>query len=149
MLVENIQNDMRSAMKARDALRLSVLRGALSAFTNELVAKNKKPTDTLDDADAVAVLKRLAKQRKDSAEQFEKGDRAEMAQKERDELVIIEEYLPQMASREDVEKAADAKIAEIGADKGQMGVIIGAVMKDLGGNADGAVVKEVVAAKLQ
>lgn len=141
-------------MKARDSLRLDTLRGALSAFTNELVAKGKKPTDEVTDADAVAVLKRLAKQRKDSAEQFEKGGRAELAAKELSELKIIEEYLPASASRENIERVARAKKEELGLDAslaGQAGAgkLTGIVMKELGGNADGAVVKEVIASLFQ
>jgi len=131
-------------MKAREELKLSVLRNAKSAFTNELIAQGKKPTDQIDDAAAIAVLKRLAKQRKDAAEQFEKGDRAELAQKERDELVIIEAYLPQMASEEDITRAAEEVINEHGADASKTGVIIGMTMKKLGGNADGTVVKAII-----
>ncbi|MDZ4227038.1 MAG: GatB/YqeY domain-containing protein, partial [Patescibacteria group bacterium] len=101
MLVAKIRTEMTAAMKARDSLRVDTLRGALAAFTNELVAKGKKPTEKLDDNDAITVLKRLAKQRKDAAEQYEKGGRAELAEKESKELKIIEEYLPQMASREE------------------------------------------------
>lgn len=140
---------MVAAMKAHDATRLTTLRGVLSAFTNELVAKGKKPTEQLEDADAIAVLKRLAKQRKDSIEQFTAGHRPELAAQEQTELAIIEEYLPQMASREQIEEVV-AKLAagvEPG-DKAAMGKLMGAVMKELGGNADGNVVKEVVSAHL-
>ena len=136
---------MISAMRARDDLRVQTLRGALAAFTNELVAKGKKPTEELVDADAIIVLKRLAKQRKEAAEQYEKGGRAELAQKEASELKIIEGYLPQMASREDVEKIARAKKEELGVNASGAGKLTGAVMKELQGNADGALVKEVVA----
>ncbi|OGG44957.1 hypothetical protein A2673_00525 [Candidatus Kaiserbacteria bacterium RIFCSPHIGHO2_01_FULL_50_13] len=146
MFPKRIRTDMTAAMKARDDLRVQTLRGALAAFTNELVAKGKKPTDELPDADAIIVLKRLAKQRKEAAEQYEKGGRAELAQKEMAELKIIEEYLPKMASREDIEKIARAKKEELGAiDASGIGKLTGAVMKELGGNADGTVVKKVVA----
>ncbi len=114
MLSQQIRADMTTAMKARDALRTQTLRGALAAFTNELVAKGKKPTEELTDAEAVAVLKRLGKQRKDSAEQFTKGGRTELAQKEMDELKIIEAYLPETASKEEIEKVARAKMTEMG-----------------------------------
>lgn len=145
MLVQKIRTDMTTAMKARDSLRVETLRGALSAFTNELVAKGKKPTEELGDSSAVAVLKRLAKQRKEAAEQYEKGGRAELADKEKNELKIIEEYLPQMASREDIEKVVKAKMAEFNvADKAGVGKLMGAVIKEFQGNADGAVVKEVI-----
>ena len=135
---------MVEAMKAKDDLRVQTLRGAMAAFTNELVAKGKKPTDEVDEAMAMAVLKRLGKQRKDSAEQFTKGNRPELAAKEMQELKIIESYLPQQASREDIEKVARAKKEELGIDAAGKGKLMGMVMKELGGNADGGVVKEVV-----
>lgn len=144
MLTDSIRTAMKEAMKARDDLRVQTLRGALAAFTNELVAKGKKPTDALTDAEMVTVLKRLAKQRKDSAEQFEKGGRKEMAEKELKELEIIEDYLPQGASREEIEKVARAKKDELGLDASGKGKLMGAIIKELSGTADGAIVKEVV-----
>ena len=136
---------MTAAMKARDALRVATLRGALAAFTNELVAKGRKPTEKLADNDAVTVLKRLAKQRKEAADVYTKGDRAELAEKEQNELKIIEEYLPQSAPREEIEKVARAKMAELGvADASGMGKLTGAVMKEFAGRADGNEVKEVI-----
>jgi hypothetical protein len=144
MLVLQIKEDMKTAMKARDDLRVQTLRGAIAAFTNELVAKGKKPTDEVDDALAQTVLKRLAKQRRDSANQFEKGGRPELAAKEMSELKILESYLPQQASREDIEKVARAKKEELNVDAAGKGKLMGIVMKALGGNADGGLVKEVV-----
>lgn len=150
MLAQQIKADMIAAMKAKDDLRVQTLRGAMAAFTNELVARAKKPTDEVDDAMALAVLKRLAKQRKDSAEQFEKGGRAELAQKELAELKIIEAYLPQTASRADIEKVARAKKEELGiTDATGMGKLMGAVIKEFAGTADGGDVKEVVSALLK
>ncbi len=140
---------MTAAMKAKDELRRDTLRGALTAFTNELVAKGKKPTEELADAEAVTVLKRLAKQRKDSAEQYTKGGRPELAEKETNELKIIEAYLPQTAGREEIEKVARAKKEELGVtDASGLGKLTGAVMKEFAGRADGNDVKEVVAAVL-
>lgn len=132
---------MTAAMKARDDLRVQTLRGALAAFTNELVAKGRKPTEELDDNGAVTVLKRLTKQRKEAAEVYEKGGRAELAEKENKELKIIEEYLPQTASREEIEKVALAKKAGGITDAGKL---TGAIMKEFAGRADGNDVKEVV-----
>lgn len=141
---------MTAAMKARDALRVETLRGCLAAFTNELVAKGRKPTEELADADAVTVLKRLAKQRKEAAEQYEKGGRPELAEKESGELKIISEFLPQAASREEIEKVARTKMAEMGAlDAAGAGKLTGAVMKEFAGRADGADVKAVIASLLQ
>ena len=145
MLTQKIRTDMTAAMKARDDLRVQTLRGALAAFTNELVAKSRKPTEELADSDAVTVLKRLAKQRKEAAEQYEKGGRPELAKKESTELKIIEEYLPQMASREEVEKVVRAKMTELGiTDASGLGKLTGAVMKEFAGSADGNDVKEIV-----
>ena len=145
MLTAKIRADMTAAMKARDALRVATLRGALAAFTNELVAKGRKPTEKLADNDAVTVLKRLAKQRKEASEVYTKGGRAELAEKEQNELKIIEEYLPQSAPREEIEKVARAKMAELGvADASGMGKLTGAVMKEFAGRADGNEVKGVI-----
>lgn len=145
MLAQKIRDDMKTAMKAKDDLRVQTLRGALAAFTNELVAKGKKPTDEVTDDIVTTVLKRLGKQRKDSIEQFTKGGRTELADKEAAELKIIEEYLPQMASKEEIEKVARAKKEALGVnDPKEMGKLMGIVMKELGGNADGGDVKTVV-----
>lgn len=145
MLLHQIKADMVAAMKARDTIKVNTLRGAMTAFTNELVAKGKKPTEEIADADAIVVLKRLAKQRKDSVEQFTKGGRMELADKESAELKIIETYLPKTASREDIEKVARAKLAEGITDAGKL---TGAIMKEFAGSADGADVKAVVQAIL-
>jgi len=150
MLTQKIRSDMTAAMKARDSLRVDTLRGAISAFTNELVAKGRKPTEELADNDAVTVLKRLAKQRKEAAEVYEKGSRAELAEKEKKELKVIEEYLPQTASREEIQKVAEAKKAELGVtDASGLGKLTGAVMKEFAGRADGNDVKAVVSALFQ
>lgn len=144
-MLNTIRESLKEAMKAKDDLKRDTLRGFLAAFTNELVAKGRKPTDTLSDDEMITVLKRLGKQRRDSAEQFAAGGRPELAAKELDELKIIEAYLPQMASRDEVEKVAREKKAELNVDSTGQGKLMGAVIKALGGNADGALVKEVVA----
>jgi len=145
MITETIKTDSQNALKARDALRVSVLRGALSSFTNELVAKGKKPTDQLEDADAFGVLKRLAKQRKEASEQFTKGNRPELAEKELEELKIIEEYLPEQASAEQIEAVVKTKMEGVDKDdKAAVGKLMGAVMQEFKGNADGALVKQIV-----
>src|SRR3989344_3983995 len=142
MLTQKIRADMTAAMKAKDSLRVDTLRGALAAFTNELVAKGRKPTEELADPNAITVLKRLAKQRREAAEQYAKGGRAELAQKETAELKIIEESLPQTASHEEIEKVARAKKEELGiSDISGAGKLTGAVMKEFAGRADGNGVK--------
>jgi uncharacterized protein YqeY len=145
MTHQELKEAIKTAMKARDAVRLSVLRGISAAATNEAVAKGKGPDALLTDEELMTVIIRASKQRKDSIEQFEKGGRPELADAEKAELAIITEYLPQQMSREEVETAVKAKAAEMGvADKTGANKLIGALMKDLKGKADGNVVKEVV-----
>ena len=140
-----LREQIKAAMKARAEVRLSVLRGLLSNATNELVAKGKKPTDELSEDDLNALIRRGAKQRKDSIEQFEKGGRADLADKEKEELVILDSFLPALMSKEDVQVLATAKAAELGiTDKTKANQLMGMLMKDLKGKADGNVVKEVV-----
>ncbi|PIR45605.1 MAG: glutamyl-tRNA amidotransferase [Candidatus Vogelbacteria bacterium CG10_big_fil_rev_8_21_14_0_10_50_13] len=143
-LQQDIKEQIKKAMKGRDEVRLAVVRGLAAAMTNELVAKGKKPTDELTDEEALAVVKRASKQRQDSISQFNAGGREDLAGKEEAELKIIEEYLPAQMSREEIEKIAKAKIAELGADKSKLGILIGTVVKETNGAADGAVVKNVV-----
>ncbi len=147
---ENIQADMKQAMKDKNEVVLTVTRGLLSAFTNELVANGKTPQDMIDDESALAVITRASKQRKDSIEQFEKGGRPELAESEKTELAILEKYLPKLMSEEEIKKVVDQKKTELGiADKSQMGQFIGAVMQELKGKADGALVKKVVEEALE
>ncbi len=132
-------------MMAKDTLKLETYRGMLSAFTNELVAKNRKPNEMLSDDDAIAVITRLSKQRKDSIEQFKKGNREDLVKKEQAELAILETYLPKLMDKGEVEKIARAKKEELGiTDATKKGMLMSALMKDLKGKADGMVVKEVV-----
>jgi uncharacterized protein YqeY len=141
----DIKEQMKEAMKAKDTVKLGVVRGLSSAFTNELVKLGKMPQDELSDEDALAVIRRAVKQRKDSIEQFVAGGRPELADDEKAELAILETYLPAMMSKEDVMTIAKAKMEEMGvADKSKAGMFMGALMKDLKGKADGDVVKEVV-----
>ena len=144
-LQQTIRDQIKDAMRAHDELRKEVLRGILTAFINELVAKRRTPQETLEDDGCITVLKRLVKQRKDSAEQFTAGGRPELAAKEVKELAIIEEFLPKMMSREAIKKIAETKLKELGlVDKSGIGKFIGAVMKDCKGMADGNDVKAVV-----
>ena len=143
------QNDLREAMKdamrAKDSVRLGVIRGIMTAVTNELVAKGGKPTDELPEDDIMALVRRAGKQRKDSIEQFEKGGRADLAETEKAELAIIESMLPAQMPEEAVVAAAQAKAAELGiTDKTKANQLMGALMKDLKGKADGTLVKQVV-----
>jgi hypothetical protein len=142
---EQIKAKIKEAMLAKDPLSLNVYRGISAAFVSEVMAKGKTPQDTLSDEDCMTVLKRLSKQRKDSIEQFEKGGRPELAESEKAELSIIEKLLPAMMSQDDIRKVAEAKKAELGVtDKSKAGILTGAVMKELKGQADGGDVKAVV-----
>ncbi len=145
MLHEQIKAGIKEAMMAKDTLKLQAFRAMSAAFTNELVAKNKKPQDMLSDEEAIVVITKLAKQRKDSIEQFKKGGREDLVKAEEAELVILETYLPKMMSKIEVEKLAKAKKSELGITDGtKKGMLMSALMKDLKGKADGGVVKEAV-----
>lgn len=145
MLHQTIKDEIKNAMRAREALRLEVLRGIQTAFVNELVTLRRTPQDMLEDDKALTVLKRLAKQRKDSIEQFTNGGRPELAEKEAAELVVIEGFLPAAMPLEEIKKIVIAKKAELGvSDKSGMGKLVGAVMKECAGKADGNDVKKVV-----
>lgn len=145
MLHEQIKGNIKEAMLAKNALLLKALRAMVSAFTNELVAKNKKPNEFLTDEEVLSVITRLAKQRKDSIEQFRKGNREDLVKEEQDELNILETYLPKMMDRDEVEKIAKLKKEELGiSDPKEKGKLMSTLMKELKGKADGGVVKEVV-----
>ena len=117
----------------------------MAAFTNELVAKKRKPTDELLDPEALTVLKRLAKQRKDSIEQFGKGGRQDLVDKETAELNIIQSYLPQAASKDEIQAVAQKLKTDMNiTDAAGAGKLMSAVVKHFQGRADGRDVKEVV-----
>ena len=145
LLHEQIKNGIKEAMMAHDQVALDTYRGMVSAFTNELVAKGKKPNEILGDEEVITVITRLSKQRKDSIEQFTKGNRPELAEKETAELKILEAYLPASMPVEEIRKIAIAKKTEMNvSDKSKLGILVGAVMKECKGAADGAEVKKVV-----
>lgn len=144
-LHETIKNSLKDALKAREEVRLRTIRGMMTAFTNESVATGGTPQTLLTDEQALAVIKRLAKQRKESIIQYEAANRPELAAPEKDELVILESYLPQMMTQDEIRPVAEAKKAALGVeDKSKLGILVGAVMKELAGKADGGDVKTVV-----
>ncbi len=143
-LQTDIKGQIKEAMLAKDQLRLGVVRGLVAGFTNELVAKGRKPTEELSDDDVLSVIRRAVKQRKDSIEQFKAGGRQDLVDVETAELSVLEKYLPQMMSRDEIKKVAEAKKAELGiTDKSKLGQFVGTLMKELKGKADGADVKAV------
>lgn len=144
-LHEQIKNEIKDAMRAKEEVRLSVVRGLVAAFTNEAVAKKRKPDEMLTDEEVLVVIKREANKRKDSIEQFEKGGRTDLAEREKAELLILQKYLPEMMSQDEIRKVAEVKIKELGAvDKSKSGQLVGIIMKELKGKADGGDVKTVV-----
>ena len=145
MLHEQVKGKIKEAMLARDNVSLETFRGMLAAFTNELISKNRKPNQMLSDEEAIAVITRMAKQRKDSIEQFKKGNREDLVKEETAQLVILETYLPKLMSREEVEKIIKNKKEELGiVDAKEKGKLMSAIMKDLKGKADGMLVREAV-----
>jgi uncharacterized protein YqeY len=117
----------------------------LTAFTNELVATGSTPQGTLSDEGVLSVIKRLSKQRKESIVQYEAAGRTDLSEPEKEELIVLESYLPTMMSRDAIRPIVEAKIASLGAvDKSKMGMLIGSLMKELAGKADGSDVKAVV-----
>ncbi len=145
-LNEQIQKDMVAAMKAREEERLSTLRMMKSAIKNREIEKRAP----LDEKETLQVLSTMIKQRKDSAEQFTKGNRPELAAKEQAEIVLIETYMPKSASEEQIVEAVRATIAEMGSPTMKdMGTVMKAVMaKFAGARVDGKVVSETVKREL-
>lgn len=145
MLHEQIKGKIKEAMLAKNTLMLKALRAMVAAFTNELVAKNKKPNEMLSDDEVLAVITRLAKQRKDSIEQFRKGNREDLVKEEQDELSILETYLPKMMDKNEVQKIALLKKTELNINEiKDKGILMRELMKDLKGKVDGMLVKEIV-----
>jgi len=153
---ETLKQSIPDALRARDEVKLRTLRSLVTAMTNEVIAKRRKPStksdlvlgkpdEILSDDEAIVVLKRAASQRKDSIEQFEKAFRNDLSEPEKAELAIIESYLPAQMSREEIEKVAKAKMVELNiSSKADSGKFTGILMKELKGKADGGVVKAVV-----
>lgn len=144
-LQADIKSKIKDAMMAKDAVRLNVLRGMTSAFTNELVAKGLKPQDELSDEDALAVIMRLGKQRKDSIEQYTAGGRADLVAEETAQLAVLEEFMPQMMALDAIMEIATAKKEALGiTDPTKKGMLMAELMKELKGKADGTDVKKAV-----
>ena len=144
-LHEQIRSSLKDALKAKEEVRLRTIRSMLTAFTNESVATGGTPQTMLTDEQVLGVIKRLAKQRKESIVQYEAASRPELAVPEKAELLVLESYLPQLMSQAEIRPIAEAKKAELGMDdKSKLGQLVGAVMKELAGKADGGDVKAVV-----
>ena len=144
--IERIQSDLTAAMKQKDELRLSVLRMMKSALKNKEIEKVRP----LDDLESLQVLQTLVKQRRESVEQFTKGGRNDLAEKEAKEIKIIEDYLPAAPSDEEIHRAIEAAIGEAGADSlKQMGAVVKAARAKLEGKSiDGKVLSDKVRERL-
>ncbi len=144
-IAEQIRLDMKEAMKNKESEKLTTLRGLISEFMNAMLANGGTPQSEVPDDVATSVIKRAVKQRKEAITQFTQGGREDLVAKERVELGILEDYLPEMMSEEAIRTIATAKKAELGVeDKSTMGILVGAVMKDCATQAEGSVVKQVV-----
>ena len=147
-LQERLDSDLKEAMRARDATKLSVLRMLKSALNYAAIAKSGTEAE-LSDAEAVQVIRKQAKQRQDSIESFEKGGRAELAAKEKEELSILNAYLPQAMSADELAAAVHETIAEVGAtSKAQMGTVMKALQVKVAGRADGKTLSQEVSRQL-
>ena len=141
-LADQLQEEIKNAMRAKDAERLNALRMLKSAIG---YAQIEKKTEALSEADFIAIVQREVKKRRDSAEQFTTGGRAELAAKENAEIAVLETYLPKPLSAEDLEALVRATIQEVGAtDKKQMGAVMKAVQAKAAGRADGKTISGIV-----
>ena len=144
-IAEQLTEDMKSSMKAQDADRTGVLRLLRGSLKNEEI----KVGHGLSDDEALKVLQREAKQRRDSVEAYQAAGRTDLADREEAELKVIKCYLPEVMSDDELAKVVDEVVAETGAtDAKQMGAVIGAVLKRVGARADGAAVSKLVREKL-
>jgi uncharacterized protein len=145
---ERIDSDLKEAMRAKDTTKLAVLRMLKSALKYAAIAKPGAEAE-LSDAEAAQVIRKQAKQRQDSIESFEKGGRVDLAQQEQKELSILNGYLPQAMSADQVEKAVREAIAEVGAtSKAQMGAVMKAVQAKVAGRVDGKTLSQEVSRQL-
>jgi uncharacterized protein len=136
-LSERVDSDLKTAMREKNATKLGVLRMLKAAMMNAAIEKSGAQAQ-LSDADATQVIRKQLKQRQDSIESFEKGGRTELAAKEKEELSILQSYLPQAMSADDVSKVVRETISEVGAtSKAQMGAVMKALQAKVAGRADG------------
>ena len=148
-LKEQIGEDIKTAMKAKDKVRLQTVRGIKKAILEKEVELRPKGQESLNPEQEIELLSQQAKQRRDSIEQFKNAGRDDLAEKETQELKIIETYLPEQVSDEEVEAIIDELIAASGASTMEdLGKVMGPAMKQLKGKADGKKIQELVKSKL-
>lgn len=142
-LYDQVSNDIKEAMKARDKVRLETLRNIKKVFIEAKTAPGSN--DTLEDADALKILQKLAKQGNESAETYKQQNREDLAAEELAQVAVIEQYLPKPISEEEIEAAVKAIIEETGASSMKdMGKVMGMASKQLAGRADGKVISTIV-----
>ena len=147
-LQERVDSDLKEAMRAKDTTKLGVLRMLKAALKYAAIAKSGSEAE-LSDAEAAQVARKQLKQRQDSIESFEKGGRAELAAKEKEELLILNAYLPQAMSSDELAEVVRATIAETGAtSKAQMGGVMKALQAKVAGRADGKSLSQEVSRQL-
>ncbi len=140
-LLDQIHTDLKEAMKSRDSLKLGALRMILTAVKN----KEKEVRRELEEREVLQIISNQIKQRKDSIEQYRKGGREDLAQKEEQELKLLQEYMPQQLSREELEEMVKQTIDEVGASTVKdLGKVMKAIMPRVAGRADGKVVNQMV-----
>ena len=148
-LRERIDAEIKTAMKSKDKVRLETVRGIKKFILEKEVSLRPSGQDTLTEAQELEILMQIAKQRRDSIEQYRKGGREDLVAQEEAELVILEEYLPPQMSDEEVSKVVDEVIASVGATSAkEMGKVMGKAMQQLKGKADGNKIQDMVKAKL-
>ena|SRR5438552_311539 len=148
-LAERVDTDLKDAMRAKDATKLGVLRMLKSALKYAVIEKSGAEAE-LNDAEAAQVVRKQAKQRQDSIESFEKGGRTELAAKEKKELSILQAYLPQGISADELARVVRDTIAEVGATStAQMGAVMKALQEKVAGRADGKTLSQEVQKQLQ
>lgn len=148
-LQKKIDEDLKNAMRAQEATKLRVLRLLKTALKNAAIEKGGADTE-LNDADAVAVVRKQVKQRQDSIESFEKGGRLELAEKEKAEIALLNQYLPQAMSAEELREIVAETIEEIGAtSRAQMGAVMKSLGPKVAGRADGKTLSAEVQSQLK
>ncbi len=149
-ILDRVKQDLTDAMKAQDDVRRRALRSLRAALANKEIAKRRAGADSsLEDQEELAVVQKQVKQRRDSIEQYEEADRDDLAQKEREEIEVLEDYLPDRLSDEELAERLDAIIDDVSATSmADMGPVMGRAMDELRGRVDGNRVREMVQDRL-
>ncbi|NJP36498.1 GatB/YqeY domain-containing protein [Alkalicoccus luteus] len=145
-VVEQLQQDMKQAMRNKDKTRLSVIRSVRGAMQNEAIGLGRE----LSEEEALTVLNRELKQRRESLQEFDKADRSDLVEKMNGEILVLQDYLPEQLSEQEVRDMVAQTVKETGASsKADMGTVMGAVMPKVKGRADGTLVRKIVQEQLQ